>query len=218
MDGNKNKKMILGIISVAILIAIIVGVSYAFYSYNRTSTKNNLVTTGKLVFDFTDKEVLKITNAFPITTLEGLSQADPDVCRFTISGYTSNGQTINYKVYAIPGDPIGTKERFIDDVVFLNIKRTDTNTGGTFNGVTEYFGNNASAIVMTNGKIDLGTGSITSTNEVIMDFEVRIWLDDSKIFISDTEIQENQPGKVIYNTDDYTNSYYSLKIVVEAVS
>ncbi len=52
MENNNSKQVLFSIIGVAVLVVAVVGVSFAFFTYSRTGTTNNVITTGKIVFNF----------------------------------------------------------------------------------------------------------------------------------------------------------------------
>ena len=88
MDGNmSNKKVILIIIGLAILIISLVGVTFAFFNYTRTGTMNNLGT-GHISFNSEQNGVINITNVFPMTELEA-NGSNLDSITIDISGKTT---------------------------------------------------------------------------------------------------------------------------------
>ena len=52
MENNNSKQVLFAIIGIAVLVVAVVGVSFAFFTYSRTGKTNNVITTGKLVFNF----------------------------------------------------------------------------------------------------------------------------------------------------------------------
>ena len=221
MSNNSSKQIILSVVSVAILIIAVVGVSFAVFSYTRKGTSNNKITTGKIVFSFNDGDTINLTNHFPISTETGVGlTGENNVCTFTITG-NSVGGNITYHVYAVPGETETGKTRFQDNEVFAYI----TSTLGS-NATSENFsftpagsfgqGAALTGIASTNG-VELGSGLIKTTSAATAatsrtrNFEVHMWVDSSVVSISDT-----QTGNHIYSTTDYENLYYSMKIQVVA--
>ena len=221
---DKLKKIFLSVLGVMIIVVVSVGVSFAFFSYVKTGSSNNQITTGKLAFSFIDGQTLVLTNHFPMdSTGNGIGTPYTeitDVCTFTITGSSSPGVTFKYKVSAVPGDKTlekSGKKRLVYDEVFINIKRKDTDPIGTFTGNPKYYDKASSGIVLTNDALELGTGTITPTetdSDAVLTFEVRMWVDSSKVVITDTP-KEGETRKV-YSTEEYHNLYYSMKILVEA--
>ena len=104
MESSVKKSVILSIIGAIIIMLIVVGVSYAFFSYSRTGETNNEIGTGALSFKFENGSDILLTNAFPISTAEGLAlTGENNICTFTIKGSIATG-ALNYTISAVEGD------------------------------------------------------------------------------------------------------------------
>ena len=222
--SDRLKKTILSVLGIVLLIIGVVRISFAFFNYVRTGESNNQITSGRISFDFIDGQTLILSNHFPTDgTGNGIgipyTQLD-QVCTFTITGSASSEIPISYQIYAVPGDTTleqSGKKRFLDEEIFLNIKRTDTDPIGTFTGNVNYYDTATSSVVLTDGKLELGTGTIPPTATIqdsLMTFEVRIWVDSSKVVITDTPKPDET--RKVYGTEEYKDLYYSMKILVEA--
>lgn len=217
MVENSSKQIILSVIGIAILIIAVVGVSFAFFSYSKTSMASDYLTAGTLTFKFAEGDAINLQNHFPISTSDGksLSSYNNGLCAFSVTGNISNGTTIHYTIYAVAGDEVNGKTRFSDDDIFINIRRTD-NSGGTFTGVSKYTGSNASAIDSLGTGLKLGEATITGgAIDTVHEYEVRMWVDDSVVSIGELAdvSEEEQPT---YTAGEYSNKYYSLKIKIVA--
>ena len=230
IEGNQGKKALLSIVAVLVLIVAVAGVTFAFFTYSRTGAANNIITAGKVSFVFADGNYINLTNHFPINTTAGLALSGTNnTCTFTITANTVSGATINYAVWAIPGDNAnsvasidGTQftTKFADSEVFVNIQaQTVTNT--TFSAaMTSSQGKAISTLATsasgygtapTNGRL-LGTGTFTGTGaDVSKTFTVRMWVDSSVVYVDDTT------GTNHYTADAYSHLYYTMKIAVTAV-
>ena len=226
MNNNQSKQILLSVIGVAILVVAVVGVSFAFFTYSRTGSQNNIITTGKITFVFQDGDTINLTNHFPITTAAGLAlNGSGDKCTFSVTGNTTTGSTINFAVWAIEGDSAATLDlgdnyttRFRNSEVFVNIQAS-TVTGANFTpamnsneGVAiSTLATTASNVgtVPTGGKL-LGTGTISGTgSNVTQNFTVRMWVDSSVVTVGDG-------AGDTYDADEYGTLYYTMKIVVTA--
>ena len=222
MEENLNKKIILSILGVAILIIFVIGITYAFFLYSKQGRIPNIITTGNLIFIFDDQQTITLNNHFPIdgsSQNEGMNYSgENEVCKFTITGSTIKGTNLDYQIYAIHGADMNGKNRFKDEEIFLNIKRTDNDPVGSFSGNPDYYGNKASGIILDeNNELLLGSGSIVATdndNDAVMTFEVRMWVDKSKVVITDTPMPNETRN--VYNTKEYSNMFYTMKIKVNA--
>lgn len=203
MENNSSKSLVLSLVGVAILVVAVLGVSFAFFSYTRTGSSNNLITTGSLSFVFQDGNTINLTNHFPISTSEGLGLEGTDkVCTFTVTGNTS-GSPITYTVSAVEGDTqSGT--RFKDSEVFIYVTSTSDNADDiTFTPSEGYAAGKAIGAL----PLVLGTGSVSSETSVTRSFTVKMWVDSSVVTVGETGT---------YTTDAYSDLYYSMKIKVEA--
>lgn len=203
MNNNSNKKVILSVIGIAILIVGVLGVSFAYFSYVRTGSSNNLITTGDLSFAFEDGDTINLTNHFPISTDAGIALTGTNnVCTFVVKG-KSSGAPITYTVSAVEGDPLDGKTRFKDSEVFIHIESTSANEGITFTPTAGYDAGNAIGAL----PLVLGSGSVSNPDEVSRSFTVRMWVDSSVVTVGTGQT---------YESSDYANLYYSMKIKVEA--
>ena len=229
MNNNQSKQILLSVIGVAILVVAVVGVSFAFFTYSRTGSQNNIITTGKITFVFQDGDTINLTNHFPITTAAGLAlNGSGEKCTFSVTGNTTTGSTINFAVWAVPGDtPASVADidatqfttRFDDSEVFVNIQAA-TVSGASFTpAMTANQGVAISSLATTasnagtpptNGKL-LGTGTITgSGTDVTQNFTVRMWVDSSVVYVDDVTATHH------YTAEAYSHLYYTMKIVVTA--
>lgn len=239
---NNSKQTILSIVGIAILVIAVVGVSFAFFTYSRTGTTNNVITTGSLTFEYeeTSESALNLSNQFPQSDTDGATNS---AFRFDVKGNVpTTANAINYKVYVVPGATESGKTRFADSQI--SIKVTASN-----GGVVETGYNTAhalsSAISSGNG-IQIGHGTITANGtDQQHDYTLTMWVNDT-VTISDTDYSKTyrakaydatnwpeKPANDVQNAnprdltkmpygqanDDrkvYSNLYYSVKVNVQA--
>ena len=229
MNNNKSKQLLASIIGIAVLVVAVAGVSFAFFTYSRTGSGNNIITAGKISFTFADNSYIKITNHFPIATSAGVVLSGTNnTCTFTVTGNTTSGSSINYAVWAVPGDLSSAVDdinatqfttKFADSEVFVNIQTTGTvPSGATFSpAMTSSQGKAISTLATsasnagtrpTNGRL-LGTGAISgSGTDKTINFIVRMWVDESVVTICDSGCT--------YTATNYEHLYYTMKIAVTA--
>jgi hypothetical protein len=203
MINNTSKQILLSVIGVAVLIIAVIGVSFAFFTYTRIgANSNNIVGAGNIDFKFADGNTLNLVNPYPISSEEGRTLIDDGhVVRFTVSGNVSDG-AINYVVKLIPGEQDENRIKFNDSEVFAYISSPELE-GITFNPRGS-FGTTGQAI--GNEEVILGTGTLTSKSHVDKEFEVRLWVDDSVVSVSENGT---------YTPEELSNMYYSMKVKVE---
>lgn len=213
MNNNSGKQVMLSVLGIAVLVVAVVGVSFAFFTYSRTGTQNNVISSGDLRFAFEDgTDTIKLENHFPMATSQGIAMSGKnEVCRFRVTGYITKG-SITYDIFAVPGDaPEGKTKTLKDSEVFVNIKPSSAlPTGMTFTSATgEKTAKAISALDGATGMKKLGTGTITAESSVTSVFEVRMWVDSSVVTIGAAKSDT-------YTTDAYGELYYAMKILVKA--
>ncbi len=212
MENSGNKEILLSIVGIAVLVIALIGVSFAFFTYSKTGTMNNVITTGQIKFSYEDDSALTLENQFPKSNSEG---AQNDKFTFRVIGQApSTSSPINYTVYAIAGDPREGKTRMKDNEISLQV----TSTGGTVTGSYQtggVAGNSTSGFQIASGTIP--ASGVEKTDS----YSLTMWVNDS-VTISDTDANATYRASVETNGGAntgkavYANLYYSLKIKVEA--
>ena len=207
MNENSSKQVLLSVIGIAVLVVAVVGVSFAFFTYSKGGTKNNTLTTGSIFFDFTEGNFITLTNQFPMADSAGeaLTTDGNGALEFTVKGYDSSKKGIAYTVYAVPGNTDGSKNRFKDSEIKLNLvaPKALTNNYLTSKAVGENDSLTASGIVLATGKI---TAESLATQQEDK-YTLRMWISDT-VTIGATG--------ATYTEAQFANLYYSLKIKVVA--
>lgn len=237
MNNNSSKQLVLSIVGIAVLAIAVVGVSFAFFTYSRTGTSNNVITTGSINFSFEEENSLELVNKFPQEDADGKNN---DKLNFKVFGSISNGGVdIAYDVYAIAGDVVYTdangnivassatgakaRQRMVDDHIKVYVTGSTTATGDTLTVASPYdvggvAGNSANGFKIASGVIK--ADGTTHTHN----YTLTMWV-NSTVTISDTEaatyrasaVTADTPAEEKVNTNPvYSEQYYSLKIKVEA--
>ncbi len=205
---NNSKQTILSIVGIAILVIAVVGVSFAFFTYSRTGTKNNVITTGSIVFEYEEdtESALNLTNQFPQTDTAGANNAK---FKFDVKGTVpTTANPISYKVYVVRGANDDEKTRFADSEI--SIKATvaahseevnnETVTSST-NGFVEIPYQTAGPLTniantSTNPKgIQIAHGTISNTGDAQQhDYTLTMWVNNT-VTISDTDYSKTYRAK-----------------------
>lgn len=229
MQNNKKKITIIGVIGL-ILLLVLVGVTYAFFSYTKTGT-NNVVQAGRIYFRTQETDTISLTNAFPITRTMAAADTNntnnTDDLVIAITGDTTYSGGVEYLVTATNViNTVGNK------TVPISIIATVSNGVGTSDDsyFTNRGGNSSIYKVLANETIaendELLVGYIAPDNNqtgINGTLTIRAYLDYDLIIISDsytlTENDINQ-GKVVLTTTEWNsftgNNALSFKIKVEA--
>ena len=185
MKKQAKRDLLLSIISVILLIIIVVGVSYAVFTFSQMGSRNNTISTGTISFTYNEiSNGISITNAIPMTdeagkmiiandAIDGINQGYFD---FSVSGSMNGSEAIPYEVYGTL-DPETTM-----DPNFVKIYLTDR--GSTENPLEGYDG----AVVPVYGSLPTSENDangkrlyIDAFNETTLSkqFRLRIWVADN---------------------------------------
>ena len=179
------------------------GVSYSFFFYNKDGNSHTLIA-GNIYLNTTDNGNVSLTGLYPMSDADGIKNGVK--YQFDVSGYNLSNKTIYYGIYINKGDEITDKTRLRDGDIKLYLTKA-------INGVTsvvmgpynvEEFNHN---ILYT----DTIAGNIDKENEVNVEYELTMWVSD-KVLISDSIT--GLDGRSIYTSEEFKNSYASVKIEV----
>ncbi len=177
MKDNNSKQILLSVLGVAILVVAVVGVSFAAFSYSKTGTKVNTITTGTITMNYVEAEnAINLTNALPMTDAVGKALADENqYFDFTVSANITGTTTINYAITATKEDstlPDTAVKVYLTDMdsdadeeilAPTKISELTTTTAGETSGAPE-------------GQYELTTGTFSATSS--HDYRLRMWVAD----------------------------------------
>ena len=127
-NNNSSKQILLSVLGVAILVVAVVGISFAAFTYARTGTTTNTITTGTITMSYTEgKNGITLTDALPITDDAG-------------KALSAEGQYFDFTVNA---KIVGKGTTKIDYV----ITATEVTTSLPSTGVKAYLTSNTDATV-----------------------------------------------------------------------
>ena len=103
-NNNSSKQILLSVLGVAILVVAVVGISFAAFSYSKTGSVANTITTGTITMSYSEPtNGINLTNALPITDTAGKAlKGDNNTFDFTVGASVSGSTTINYVITALP--------------------------------------------------------------------------------------------------------------------
>lgn len=198
---NNSKQILLSVLGIVILVIVVLGISFAFFSYTKTGSSNNVVQTGEVSLAFTESATISLTNQFPtLDSAAVISGSNNDVTamNFSVTGYYSASTgTIDYTIYAINGDTVNNRTNRLQDSE-INIKLTPssgTTLVNNYAGPTTSSGNANPVAVSSlstdaNGKI-LAVGRINhgtiSANPQIDSYSLIMYVNDT-VRISDNQL------------------------------
>ena len=222
MNGNSSKQVLLSVLGIAVLVIAVVGVSFAFFSYSKTGETNNVISTGSVIFQFTEGTAIKLSNQFPVADSEGATltssvTGDNPTLTFHAIGYDGSGKGLTYTITAIEGDAVSGKTARLND---SGIKLYLDATGATGN-LTNNYSSTTGTAVGTNGSLAsgvvLGTGHITATDSAHQqddEYVLHMWISAAVVSLDDSETEGD--GDNVYTTSEFSNLYYSLRLRMDA--
>lgn len=206
---NNSKQAVLSIVGIAILVIAVVGVSFAFFTYSKSGTTNNVITTGSISFAYNETNNISLTNQFPQSTDEG---SNNEAFNFEITGnLPATSSAVSYTVTAVAGDDIDGKTRMPDSQI--DVKVTATGDGV----VSGSYATGATAGNSTTG-FQIATGTIPADGTAhTHSYAMTMWVNET-VTISDTDTTKTYCASTECSDDRsvYSDMYYSLKVNVEA--
>jgi len=205
---KKNKNLVLSLLAVLTVIIITGGVTYAFFSYTKTGTTDNVLTTDTITFLYTEVDGvgngIKIENAFPMSDEKGkvLTKTN-EYFDFKVTSKTASTLAIPYEVTARKSKDSDN----IDEYIRVYLTKGETNE--------EVLLDNYSELTQTQ-KVDenkwtektIYTGKVPSnTPDYEESFSLRMWLDEKTRF--DTTDMNDKTFTLTVNV------YANAKVVTE---
>ena len=174
-NNNSSKQILLSVLGVAILVVAVVGISFAAFSYSKTGTVANTITTGTITMSYSEPtNGINITNALPITDEAGKAlSGDNNTFDFTVSASVSGTTEINYVITAIKGDDCTIADSGVK--VYLTDQDDSQILAPTkVSALTKTAASNNAGAPADQFILKTGTYSATSTDS----YRLRMWVAD----------------------------------------
>lgn len=174
MKEKEAKEILLSILAVAILILVVLGISFAAFNYSKTGETVNTITTGSIVMNYSEPQNgINIVNAQPIDDSQGMVlNGENNTFDFMVSATMTGETTINYAITAtkdqgstIADEKIKVYLTSADDAVV----ETPATTVDQLQSST-----NASDAGAPDGQYVLKQGTYTSTTTT--NYRLRMWI------------------------------------------
>jgi len=204
-DNIRNKHIVASLFVIG-LILMVIGVSYAMYTFTGTGTTENVITTGQITVAFAEQNNILIQNRYPETDAVGLASTDPNSrMTFTVSSNISGDATVNY---AIGLTDIVEGATLKQDHIKIYLTKNGSvannfteNTGKTikdFEGysVTNYLDSHA-----------IAQGSVTGTQTDT--YTLKAWIDENY----DLPTTDTSSGNIHSNTTTTETFSFKLKAI-----
>ena len=190
---ENKKKIILGSI-IGVFIGLLLGTTYAIFSYTRTGGNNQLIA-GDIYMHYKESNTLTIENALPSNTYDPAKYFE-----FTIEGKNTNTKyNIVYDINLNYGDNIDNKIRIQDR--FLKFRLVEV-----VNNEEQELLTDKTYLSIDNKRIYVGTINKNQTTEITKTYRLYMWIDKS-VVIGNTDYAD-------YSITDWNNVYGSVKVSV----
>ena len=172
---TENKKTLLfSVLGVILLLVVVIGVSYAMYTFSASGSKINEITTGTISVSYKETSTITLDNAYPSTDATGSAVTGHDLV-FTVNGSISGSTTVTYDL-ALANITSGAT--LTAEYVKFNLKKGDTYLIGTANtGVTIASRAANKGTLITTGYL-LDTDTLTSAKTGAT-YTLRAWVADT---------------------------------------
>ena len=177
---KEKSKNILTIATSIFLLIIVIGVSYAAYTYSGIGERANTITTGAITMSYTESSnTISMSNALPTTDATGKNQKNAgEYFDFTVKSSIAGNTDINYEIAA--------KEETGNTFSGSNIKYylTSVSSNGTETEVMapRTYYEEPSGNVYTGRPADmmsLYTGNLKEQGETTINYRLRLWVDEN---------------------------------------
>ena len=135
-----NNKKVLVLISAIILMIMALGTSYAFFTYDQTSTKSHSILMGDIELHYNEgQDAIALTNAFPMNKEKARTKND-NYITFTISGTNQSENDINYEIDLIHGNEVSGKNRINDKFLVFDLEEDNflVFNAGSYEDISNY--------------------------------------------------------------------------------
>ena len=179
MTKEKMKDILTIGVSVFMLV-VVIGISYAAFSYSGLGKKVNTITTGAISMSYTEStNTISISNALPTKDSTGKTRKDVgEYFDFTVKSSISGNADINYEI-AAKADSSNT---FSGDNIKYYLTTVDSNGKETEVMAPRTYYEEPSGNVYTGRPADmmsLYTGNLKNQGDTIINYRLRLWVDEN---------------------------------------
>ena len=192
----RNKKLKIGM-SLAIFIMAIFGVSYSYFNYTKTDSRQADIASGEVYVKLVENATsITLPKMYPRTDEEARARND-NYFDFTIKGKnTSETKAVLYNININNGEVLSGKTRIDPQYIKVDLQEKVNNEYVYLLEGVSLSNYSFTGIVPTN-----------TTSEITREYRLRIWIGDN-VIISDTD-----PNKT-HTQDQFNNLYANFNISI----
>ena len=179
MSKEKTKNILTVVVSVFILI-VVIGISYAAFTYSGLGKKVNTITTGAISMSYTESSnTITMNNALPTTDNTGKTRKNAgEYFDFTVKSSITGNADINYEI-AAKADSSNT---FSGDNIKYYLTTVDANGKETEVMAPRTYYEEPSGNVYTGRPADmmsLFVGNLNQQGDTTINYRLRLWVDEN---------------------------------------
>ena len=177
---TNRRQLIVSLLGIVSLFLIIIGVTYAVFSYTKEGTTDNVVTSGTLKFLYTENSAggtgINISEAEPISDTKGKDLVgDNNVFDFKVEGTNTGSEVIPYEVTLRKKDTSTMSEDNIKVYLQDGTDQTDLLTPTLYSKLIQ-----TTTDVGNNVEKSIYKGEVAgNTNNYLKTFRLKMWLDEN---------------------------------------
>jgi len=175
MKENSQKKVLLSVLGVAILVVAVIGISFAAYTAT-FDTGENSISTGTIMVSYTESDnAINITNALPIDDATGKAlTGEGNTFDFTVSTQATNALTVPYTITLTPVTVADNALANNQVKVYLTKDGTQVLAPTLVSGLTAATGTRTGSFVLhTDQDVYTKTGEAAKSSSYVL----RMWVD-----------------------------------------
>lgn len=210
---TENKKTLLfSILGVILLLVVVIGVSYAMYTFSAQGSKVNQITTGTISVSYEEDSQVTLTNAYPSTDATGSAVTGHDLV-FTVTGSITGSTSVKYDLALANITPGAT---LTAEHVKFNLKKGDRYIIGEANkGVTVASRATEKGTLITTGYL-LDTDTLTKTKTGAT-YTLRAWVADTYNLKQGENTTTTEDGKTT-QTNASTAETFKFGVEIKAAA
>lgn len=194
-------KRYLKLIYFFVVLFIILGVSYAWFNYQKVSETEATLINGEIYLRLNeDTNAINVSNAFPESSVSARSKSN-NTLEFTVYGKNESSDDIYYEIFLNHGNDITDKVRIDDDGLAFDLVRINNDNTETMLLDAVSYEN------LTNKKIWVDYIEANTNTEVSKKYKLRMWIANKVTF------GEGNDAK--YTNEEFKNLFASIKIGVD---
>ncbi len=201
----KNKKeTLISIFLLLFIVIVVIGITYAAFTYTGLGTKSNKVTTSTITMNYNEAtNGITLTDAFPISDNDGKQlTGEGRTFTFTVTITTGNYTAVGYEVSAVK-DPTSTLG---NNDVRIYLEKSTSGAEGTYNEVLAPTGfspiNATTEIGTPAGEMLLHSDSTTNTRTDY--YILRMWVAENYQITGESKFFTIKVN--VYGTDSHINT------------